>query len=264
MFTDIRVVKKRKHPRQQTIKFSTITPGIPEPELASHFMPKWFTSLPAHHGSGEGTHPTAKRCVPLLDVMTAGYIIPLWMDLKIAYPEREVRHDLQRVRQKEVNFEWSDELHTFKGTPLNRAPIIKQGGGVNAKVFFDIDGLNINETVWSLMSPWIITTPPGYSCLYTIPFNHPITNMHFISGIVDTDMHLAMVNFPFVWTSNSWEGIIPSGTPLIQVIPFRRDSFKADIEYLQDDRQNIEARNSISTLYEGGYRKKFWERKVWK
>ena len=36
-------------------------------------------------------------------------------------------------------------------------------------------------------------------------------------------------------------------------------------EYLQvDDRPIIEAYNSISTLYEGGYRKKFWERKFWK
>jgi hypothetical protein len=256
-------LRERKHPRQQIIKFSTIAPGIPEPELASHFMPKWFTSMPAHRVSGEDRHPTAKRCVPLLDVMTAGYIIPLWMDLKVAYPEREVRHDLQRVIQKEVSFEWPTDFHTMNA--LNRASIIKQKGGPDPKAFFDIDGLNINENIWSLTSPWIITTPPGYSCLYTMPFNHPITNMHFISGIVDTDMHSTMVNFPFVWTSNSWEGLIPSGTPLIQVIPFRRDSFKADIEYLQvDDRPIIEAYNSISTLYEGGYRKKFWERKFWK
>jgi len=244
-------LRERKHPRQQIIKFSTISPGVPEPELASHFMPKWFTSMPAHRGSGEDTHATAKRCAPLLDVMTAGYIIPLWLDLKVAYPEEENR---------EVRFEWPRDFQN----PLNRAPIIEQQGSPDPKVFFDIDGLNINKNIWSLTSPWIITTPPGYSCLYTSPFNHPITNMHFISGIVDTDMHSTMVNFPFVWTSNSWEGLIPSGTPLIQVIPFRRDSFKADIEHLQDDRQIVESHNSISTLYEGGYRKKFWERKFWK
>jgi len=238
-------LRERKHPRQQIIKFSTIAPGIPEPELASHFMPKWFTSMPAHHGSGKDTHATAKRCVPLLDVMTAGYIIPLWLDLKVAYAIKPLkyRQAFPEEEDREVKFEWPNDFHTMNS--LNRAPIIKQSGGPDPKVFFDIDGLNINENVWSLTSPWIITTPPGYSCLYTIPFNHPITNMHFMSGIVDTDMHSTMVNFPFVWTSNSWEGLIPSGTPLIQVIPFRRDSFKADIEYF-------------------GYRKKFWERKFWK
>jgi len=246
----MKILKERKHPRQQIIKFSTTAPGIPEPELASHFMPKWFNDMPAHHGSGSNIINTAKRCVPMLDVMAAGYIIPLWTDLKITYPEEENR---------EVRFSWR-----FGSSVTSAENIVTMAGAPDPKVFFDIDGLNISTTVWKLNCPWIITTPPGYSCLYTIPFNHPLTNMHFISGIVDTDTYTNEVNFPFLWASNSWEGLISAGTPLMQVIPFRRDSFKAEIEYLQDDKVTLGVKNSIDTVYENAYRKKFWERKLWK
>jgi len=250
--TNMKIRKERKYPRQQIIKFSTTTPGIPEPELASHFLPKWFKEMPAHRYIPQEVS-TAKRCVPLLDIMSAGYIMPLWRDLKISYEEDDGG----------VRFGWKGELSTLDGSPGDAVPVVEQGGAPDPNRFFDIDGLNISPKTWKLNCPWSITTPPGYSCLYTVPFNHPVTNMHVISGIVDTDMYDNVVNFPFLWTSNSWEGLIPAGTPFIQIIPFRRDSFKAEIEYSRST-ESLGIKNKLTSIYEKVYRNQFWEKKVWK
>ena len=52
-----------------------------------------------------------------------------------------------------------------------------------------------------------------------------------MSGIVETDKHLACVNFPSFVTKEDGSYIIPQGTPIVQAIPFKRDfSKKAEIE----------------------------------
>ena len=44
-----------------------------------------------------------------------------------------------------------------------------------------------------------------------------------MDGIVDTDSYNALVNFPFFLNDWSYEGLIPAGTPMAQVIPFKRE-----------------------------------------
>ena len=48
-------------------------------------------------------------------------------------------------------------------------------------------------------------------------------------GIVDTDKYVAPVNFPFVINDPKFEGLISKGTPIAQIIPFKRNSWKMKI-----------------------------------
>jgi hypothetical protein len=116
------------------------------------------------------------------------------------------------------------------------------------------------------MNPWHIETPPGYSCLFVNPLNHIPTQMNFFSGVVDTDNYNDRVNFPFLWTGKSGETVIKKGTPLIQVIPFKRDSWSSDVVKLDDEKSSkfTAQANKIKSLLVDGYRKYFWTKKKFK
>ena len=53
--------------------------------------------------------------------------------------------------------------------------------------------------------------------------NRPDSRFTCISGIVDCDGHKEYVNFPFFFNTPNYTGIVKAGTPLVQVIPIKRD-----------------------------------------
>ena len=50
--------------------------------------------------------------------------------------------------------------------------------------------------------------------------------MHALPGIVDTDRSPQPINFPFFIKKN-FVGTIEVGTPVVQLIPFKRDDWKS-------------------------------------
>ena len=71
---------------------------------------------------------------------------------------------------------------------------------------------------------WTIRTPPGWSCLFVPPLNRSGQPFECVAGVVDTDTYAAHIHFPFFATAPDGLYIIEKGTPLVQIIPFRRDS----------------------------------------
>ena len=70
----------------------TKTFEIPEdyfPKPADKYVPDWYKNLESYIGgekkpSGEGqTTGTVKRCMPVFDAVTGGYIIPTYVDIFI-------------------------------------------------------------------------------------------------------------------------------------------------------------------------------------
>ena len=53
--------------------------------------------------------------------------------------------------------------------------------------------------------------------------------MQILAGVVDTDRYQAPVNFPFVTIAGDGTHALEKGTPLVQVIPFRRDEIEASV-----------------------------------
>jgi hypothetical protein len=70
---------------------------------------------------------------------------------------------------------------------------------------------------------WTVRTAPGWSCFFLPALNRPNRVIDLLSGVVDTDNFPTPVNFPFLVTAPDGVHVLPKGTPLVQVIPFRRD-----------------------------------------
>jgi hypothetical protein len=173
---------------------------------------------------------TFKRCIPMLDVLTAGYIIPLHSDIEVAQDNNS------------PVIIWS----------LNR-PVIEP------HVVSRVNGLEIPEgyskSVFKYMTSWIIKTPPGYSALITHPFGYKNLPFQSFSGIVDSDTFHGDINTPFVLKEN-FSGLIPKGTPMMQVIPFKREDWKHEITMgTVFEREKIY--NILTSKIHSGYKKIF-------
>ena len=112
------------------------------------------------------------------------------------------------------------------------------------------------------MFPWKIKTPPGYSCIFTNPLNKN-SPIKIIDGVVDTDS-FHQVNFPFYWTGdiNKELTIIQKGTPLIQVIPFKRENWKMSVKKSELD--TYREKMKLSQFLKDNYKKLFWKKKSFK
>jgi hypothetical protein len=79
-----------------------------------------------------------------------------------------------------------------------------------------------------------------------------------LDGIVDTDSYNAPVNFPFVLNDWGFEGLIPAGTPMAQVIPFKRESWQMEIgsqeEFEAQQKTTIHLRTSFFDSYKNKFR----------
>jgi len=163
---------------------------IPAPVFAGKHMPDWFKRLPPKLGPGLTTS-TIKRCMPFLDAMTAGWVIPLAADVEVI------------TENGESNFRWN--FHR----PMIEAHNPKQ-----------IEGMTSSPPA-KFMNYWSIKVPRGWSALFVPPLNRPDERFTIMSGIVDCDRYEEFINFPFVM-NKPWSGIIEAGTPIAQVIPFPR------------------------------------------
>jgi Family of unknown function (DUF6065) len=106
-------------------------------------------------------------------------------------------------------------------------------------------------------NPWTIRTPKGWSCLFVPPLNRPNGVVEVLSGVVDTDVYVSPVNFPFVALAEDGVHTLPKGTPLVQAIPFRRDNLDfavhAESEREASERERV-FRNTLAGA--GWYRRR--------
>ena len=109
------------------------------------------------------------------------------------------------------------------------------------------------------INPFAIKTPPGYSVMFMPPMHNPNGIFTILPGIVDTDTYAAPVNFPFVLDNPKWEGVIPAGTPMAQVIPFKRDSWTMKAETQQQEPSKVTTK--LRAVFFNSYKRQFWTRK---
>jgi hypothetical protein len=225
------------------------------PKPASKYIADWYKETNSYTNNekkpfGDGSSPaTIKKCMPVFDAMTSGYIIESPADVyvhaeKIEY-QNEDESSLNPILQKTQEFSWS-LLNLINFHPLEQAP----------KHPYKKEDFRYPK--WD--NPWGIKTPRGYSTLFVQPF-HRESVFTILPGIVDTDSYFSPVNFPFVINDPDFDGLIPKGTPIAQVIPFKRDRWKNSLGN-ENDRDNI-IQNSLKlqTKFFDKYKSMFWEKK---
>jgi len=257
---------------------------IPHPVEASKAMPEWFRKLGRDiKGLDKTQSGTIKRCVPVLDAVSQGYIIPLWCDVHV------------KVFLSYVLFNDKDvAIGDFEGDAAPDHLIGKEGNGhiisryefVERKILVqipeqmpptdigisrhgwdqvgeqcDLKKFEVGRVLFKFNNPWVIETPKGWSVQIKNPANNFSNDIHLLEGVVDTDEYVNNINFPFVWTgADVGEWIIPKGTPIAQVIPFERKKISKTVCAINETKRT-EILNKMGTIFNDRYRSMFWHKR---
>lgn len=228
---------------------------LPPPKKASEYIPEWYRNMPmrepGYNGNQlsrsiegpsnvSGSSRTLKGCNPFLDTLIGGYIFELAADVEFSF------HNGTFLPQ------WIPHIQLVTDHP-----------------HFNTDGMPVpyqnTAPAFKWECGWVISTPPGYSTLFTHPFNRHDLPFRTFSGIVETDTYPLPTNFPFQILDPGTSGavLIPKGTPICQAIPFKRDDWTSTIEPLNEEKYAKDLVEYQSKI-DRPYRNKFWVRKFFK
>jgi hypothetical protein len=209
----------------------------PKPYPSANKLPDWYKKTPSYINGIQSVDQfndpssTIKKCMPIFDIMTAGYHIPLHSDVWV-----------ENAGDMNISFRWSwDTIEIVSVHPSEQHSTYPIPPGYH-------------NTAFKWISPWIIKTPPGWSCIFTHPYHYDDLPFRSFSALVDTDKHPAPTHFPFL-LKKGFNGLIPLGTPMIQVIPFKRETFTS--EYSVDDGSHNTLWQKAHSVFFDRYKKFF-------
>ena len=237
---------------KQFIEFKSDLKGIEDfapVKPSKFFLPQWFKDMSdsieqdAHGRKGERGYfghkgdtakkfsaGTVKRCPAIVDLLTEGFIIPMWADFLIQRDMETLEWDNKGIPQYGIEFHGKQQI---AGWQLKKTDFPE---GVK------------------FVNPWRIYTPPGYSVLFMPPIYQFEKRFTVLPGIVETDSY-HHINFPTIWHTKK-DAIIERGTPFIQVIPFKRDNWDFDVSQMTETDIENDARekNELTSKFKNSYR----------
>ena len=237
---------------KQFIEFKTDLEGLENfapVKPSNYYLPKWFKGMneyitqDAGHEKGKKgyfgkskdiaikwTGGTVKRCPAIVDLITEGFIIPMWSDFLIQRNMDYMEWDNKGVSQYGIDFH-------------NHAQISG----------WDLKKTDFPEGV-KFINPWRIYTPPGYSVIFIAPTYQFEKRFTVLPGIVETDKY-HHINFPSIWHTTK-DTVIERGTPFIQVIPFKREDWKHSVGQMSesDRRNDLIEKNTLNSKFKNAYR----------
>jgi len=218
------------------------------PEPATKHLPKWYRQLakfdksndeitldPQNNLGSDGAQVSTKMCMPFFDATTAGYMYVLEDDLYVNLD-----------KDGKPSLSWSNNLMLVDTRPIIDIVVPD----------------NCHPIHYGWRMNWYYETPPGYSVLITHPMNRYDLPFYVQSGIVESDIWGLPVFIAFFLKRN-FHGVIPKGTPIMQIIPFKRDNWELEVVNSDEelDKHELMAENRRSMIY-GYYKKTAWRKKV--
>jgi hypothetical protein len=216
-------------------------------------VPDWYKKLTHTH-----LNRTVKGCMPFLDTLTMGYLLYTPISMTITHnvkneqgvPDTYIAvgdffYDYVNIKRMNIN---TNEPQMHPCSQLEGSPAIEK---------------NKNLPFYKIINPWVIKTPPGYSCLFVPPLNNSDDRFSIIPGIVDTDKVKTHINFPIIINGDKYPTLqttIEKGTPYVQIIPFKRDDWKMSVN-------KITTKDIIKNIWSWGleninmYKNRIWSKK---
>jgi hypothetical protein len=223
-------------------RHSAIIDGIKEISPAKEFMPEWYKrgdnikdgqkiikSLPIE--------PGFKLCSSFSDSLLSGYMMPLSMDIAIQQTDAG-----PIITWNNINLV----------SPIVEKRLISQNPTLPTPM-----GCSPDHFAWKTQHA--INIPKGYSALIGHPLNRFDLPFFTLTGIVDGEFDMYNGSIP-VYFSSTFEGIIPAGTPIAQIILFKRENWKSKIDKGILQKANLNHIKSILPAY-GWYKKNIWKKK---
>jgi hypothetical protein len=181
--------------------------------------------------------------MPVFDAINSGYLLVTHTDLWI----KHLPPDPEKPDKTLPWFEWAlhDAIHFH---PPEQAPLHPAADG---------------NPMPKWINPWGIKTPKGYSSLFVTPM-HRDNPFIALPGVVDTDMYTAPVNIIFTLANPKFEGLVPAGTPICQVIPFKRDEWKMEFGGQEDYNDQHRITVKLKSKFFDGYKSLFRQPKEYR
>ena len=147
-----------------------------------------------------------KKCVPIQDYLTSGYLL--------RFPS-EVLISTESGNDRTETFHWRCKMNNVVATHSHMQCPIKIEDKRHHYIKFS--------------GGYLIKTPPGYSCLFYQPQFFFENRFSLFSAIVDTDTYDDAIQFPGYITGKEEDFKIDAGTPLIAVFPFKRENWNSTV-----------------------------------
>jgi hypothetical protein len=188
-----------------------------------------------------------KSCVPFLDAMLSGYAICLWEDLYIR-TEDEVK-EVYSVQKNPYTNQYEKKQEEIQ--------MIDERLGDSGHTIPRPNGYCHNHMVFK--GQWGVRLPKKWSLAITHPLNRFDLPFITTSGIVDSDEWWTGGNIPLFFQKN-FEGVIPKGTPVAQLIPIKRSSWISYVSELSVPR-NTYMSEKVRSVPMGWYKNNIWVKK---
>jgi len=221
------------------------------PKPIIKLIPEWFRKADRYAKDGKndfiigpdsGKIPTWKACPAIFDIMSTGYSLNTPCDIEFF-----------KNSQKEIDVKIEDIK--YLSFVQRRSPMPQ---------FVHPEGYYQEHFAW--FGEWQVKLPKGYSALYSSPFNRYDLPFLSTSGIIDNDKVNLPGSYPF-FIRKGFTGIIPAGTPYVQVIPFKRENWISEIIEEEDANKLFEEMRLNANKYRkpngGVYKNKIWEQRTY-
>lgn len=227
--------------------------GVPRPQPALYTFPDWFKDMPRYFDVDKNAEVpqrwpgTIKACPAVHDSMAMGYTLFLPADVWFDATGNDVRFDIgdfgKGSRIDEANFPFVRH-HDKRSTSEYRS-------------MFDF-----HEQSMKWHPYWGVRTDEGYSTLFTHPIHRNDLPFQAVTAIVDTDQMAARSPFAF-FIKKGFKGVLQRGTPIMQVVPFRREDWEMKI-VPPDGKDYHRKQQLLQSTFTQPYKKLFWQRKKFK
>lgn len=230
-------------------KFRLYSKVFPEPVSVASAIPEWWKTQESHLNNDQGVYRgtmllTVKKCQAIFDSMTFGYYLKCPTDISIDATGDTLRvqltSDIMGMQQHLVSNHLKEQMIKY--------PIPD---------YFHPEVVRIHPM-------WLVKTEEGYSSLFVSPMHGEDSPIKAVPGVIDTDEYPSDGYLSF-FVKKGFKGIIKQGTPIIQVIPFKRDDWQSSINKDKDSDSKIKEKNlGVRSVFQNGYRMKFWKKKTYR
>lgn len=219
------------------------------PKPANKHIPEWYkrqpgnVPLPEQQASQGVVGVTIKKCMPIFDMITAGYMItaPCDIYLDATNPDKLVYSLPPALKQYQGDIFASHSREQYSEFP--------------------IDDTKSHKDLLRILPLWAIKTPPGYSTMFIQPQLIKDSPLWAFPGIIDTDTFITDGHFSFV-VEKDFKGVIKQGTPLVQIIPFKREDWSSwvgeevasEVASVEINRQRLKLRSNFVNAYKNKFR----------
>lgn len=224
---------------------------FPEPVPAFKEIPDWYKKVSSFYDNNstpiDGIQQlTVKRCVAFLDILSSGYILKAPFDIYI---------DTTDGKQ---DFQIPKAMDTFASTGLK--PMIGSHD-MRQLTGYPIDKDVYIDHIFRINPIWVIEADAGVSALFLQPQHQELSPLYAVSAVIDVDSYPSDGMFSFL-VKKDFKGYIKRGTPLVQIIPFKRQDFVSKVVIDQGATNAVRhAGNKIRSVFNSGYKKFMWKKK---